>query len=88
MAAGAAAGAAERELEVISSVNEAGREAIRAFLREVPIQVERLESPSVLDMELTVWAGDDTALIRITDRHTNIVSLQRNGEERPRAEQG
>lgn len=88
VAAGAAAGAAERELEVISSVNEAGREAIRAFLREVSIQVERLESPSVLDMELTVWAGDDTALIRITDRHTNIVSLQRNGEELPRAEQG
>ena len=42
----------------------------------------------MLDMELTVWAGDDTALIRITDRHTNIVSLQRNGEELPRAEQG
>ena len=85
VAAGAAAGAAERELEVISTVDEAGREAIRAFLREVPIQVERLESPSVLDMELTAWAGDDTALIRITDRHTNIVSLQRNGEELPRA---
>ena len=88
VAAGAAAGAAERELEVISTVDEAGREAIRAFLREVPIQVERLESPSVLDMELTAWAGDDTALIRITDRHTNIVSLQRNGKELPRAEQG
>ena len=81
VAAGAAAGDPARELEVIAAVNDAGRAAIRTFLHEVPIHVERLESPAVLDMELTAWAGADTAVIRITDRHTNIVSLKRNGEE-------
>lgn len=81
VAAGVAVGDAERELEVISTVDDAGRAAIRAFLGAVPIQVERLETPAVLDLELTAQAERDTVVVRITDQHTNIVSLTRNGQE-------
>lgn len=81
VAAGMAAGDPERELEVISTVTYEGRAAIRAFLDAVTIQVERLETPAVLDLELTAQGGGDTVVVRITDQHTNIVSLKRNGQE-------
>ena len=81
VAAGAAAGDPALALEVISHVDDAGREAIRALLSAVPIRVERLETPAVLDLVMDARAGEDTASVRITDRHTNVVSLTRNGAE-------
>ena len=81
VAAGAAAGDAEKALEVISDVDDAGREAIRALLGSASIRVERLETPAVLDLVIEARAGADTASVRITDRHTNVVSLTRNGTE-------
>ena len=83
VAAGAAAGNPDRALEVISEVDDAGRAAIRALLQSVPIRVERLESPEVLDLVVEVQGGGDTATVRITNRHTNVVSLTRNGEALP-----
>ena len=83
VAAGAAAGDPDRALEVISEVDDAGRAAIRALLQHVPIRVERLESPEVLDLVVEVQGGEDTAAVRITNRHTNVVSLTRNGEVLP-----
>ena len=83
VAAGAAAGDPDLELEVIAHVDDAGRAAIRDLLGTASIRVERLESPAVLDLVIDARAGADAASVRITDRHTNVVSLTRNGAELP-----
>ncbi len=79
-AAGIAAGDPERVLEVIADVDEQGRERISEFLRTCPIHVMPADNDLVFDITLTVYGGADSARIRITDYHTNIVSIQRNGE--------
>ncbi|MBM6939211.1 serine dehydratase subunit alpha family protein [Pseudoflavonifractor phocaeensis] len=78
VAAGASVGDADAMLEVLSQVREEQHETIRAFLRAVPIRVEKLESPAPLDMELEAAAGTDRAVARITGEHTNLVYLARN----------
>lgn len=79
-AAGIAAGDPERVLEVIANVDEQGRERISEFLRTCPIHVMPADNDLVFDITLTVYGGAESARIRITDYHTNIVSIQRNGE--------
>ena len=37
-------------------------------------------SGRVFDLDVTVYAGEDRARVRIADAHTNIVHLSRNGE--------
>lgn len=79
-AAGIAAGDPERVLEVIADVDEQGRKRISEFLRNCPIHVMPADNDLVFDITLTVYGGAESARIRITDYHTNIVSIQRNGE--------
>lgn len=79
-AAGIAAGDPERVLEVIADVDEQGRARIGEFLHTCPIHVKPADNDLVFDITLTVYSGDESAMIRITDYHTNIVNIQRNGE--------
>lgn len=79
-AAGIAAGDPERVLEVIADVDEQGRKRISEFLCTCPIHVAPADNDLVFDITLTVYGGAESARIRITDYHTNIVSIQRNGE--------
>lgn len=79
-AAGIAAGDPERVLEVIADVDEQGRKRISEFLRTCPIHVMPADNDLVFDITLAVYSGAESAKIRITDYHTNIVSIQRNGE--------
>ena len=79
-AAGAAAGDASRELEVLSEVTEDGIAAMRAFLSSVPIEVKCADTPPIFDIMITAHAGVDSSFVRIADYHTNIVCVRRNGE--------
>ena len=79
VAAGVAAGDADRVLEVISTVDDAGRAAIRAFLDSHPIAVRPADSGEVFDILVELAAGGDTVRVRITSCHTNIVLIEKNG---------
>ncbi|MBO7667783.1 MAG: serine dehydratase subunit alpha family protein, partial [Firmicutes bacterium] len=79
VAAGIIAGDATKELEVIASVAEYKKPAMAAYLEHTPIAVSLSESGRVLDLEITAHAGDDEAVVRIADRHTNVVYLEKNG---------
>lgn len=81
-AAGIVAGRAEKQLEVLSEVTEAQIEAMREYLESAAIQVQRIDSPFIFDIRVTVSAGADTAMARIVGTHTNLVQLQKNGEKR------
>ena len=79
-AAGIVAGKADLVLEVISQVTEEEKEAIRAFMADHEIKVRPAESDIVFDIILTLWAGEDHVKLRISDFHTNIVYIEKNGE--------
>lgn len=79
-AAGMAAGDPALELEVLSSIGEGDQAAIRQYLADTPIAVKLADSPFIFDIAIRAWAGEDSALVRIVNYHTNIVRVERNGQ--------
>ena len=77
-AAGAAAGDAGAELEVISNVTPEQIEEIADFLRDAPIEVKHVDNGHIFDIGVTASKGDDSAYVRIADYHTNIVMIHLN----------
>ena len=80
IAAGLVAGQADRELEVISSVPAERYPEIRAYLDQAPIDIECPDTPRMLDIRLTGWAGDHRATVHIANQHSNIVYVEKDGE--------
>ena len=68
------------ELEVLSSIGEGEQAAIRQYLADTPIAVKLADSPFIFDIAIRAWAGEDSALVRIVNYHTNIVRVERNGQ--------
>lgn len=79
VAAGIAAGKAEKLLEVIADVNEAERREIKSFLDRVPIEVRVADTPHIFYICITVYGGGHTAKVCIQEYHTHIVSVARDG---------
>lgn len=79
-AAGIVAGNPERKLEVISQVSRSQTAAIQAYVKTTDIRVEHIEDGHVFDIILTAWAGHSSVKVRISDYHTNIVRIEKNGE--------
>ena len=77
--AGIVAGDAAKELEVISHVEQEDIEAMGNFLKEVPCSVCEASSDLIFDIQITLYHGEDRASVRITDFHTNLVHVSRNG---------
>ncbi|MDR2304192.1 MAG: L-serine ammonia-lyase, iron-sulfur-dependent, subunit alpha [Treponema sp.] len=80
VAAGIVAGKAEMKLEAISEVSGEQRKEIAGFPEKVPIEVKMADTDRVLEIIITVYSGSENARIRIIDAHTNIVSIEKNGE--------
>ena len=79
-AAGAVAGNADAELEVLAKVTETEIAAMSAFLEKTPIEVRHADSGHIFDIMITAYRGADSAFTRIVDYHTNLVTVRRNGE--------
>jgi len=77
--AGVVAGDAGKQLEVIASVSREKQAQLKEYMREVTINISPSESALVFDIDLTLYAGEDTARVRIVNHHTNIVHISRNG---------
>ena len=80
IAAGIVAGAAERVLQVISSVPAERHADIAAYSRDVPIEIACADTTRMLDIRLTGWAGVHSASVHIANSHSNIVREERDGE--------
>ena len=78
--AGVVAGDASKQLEVIASVSKEKQLALKDYMGEVTINISPAESELVFDIDLTLYAGADTARVRIVNHHTNIVHISRNGQ--------
>ena len=79
-AAGIVAGRDELLLEVISQVTVDEQAQIRAYLERTPIAVRLSEAPFIFDIDIAVENETHTARVRIVNRHTNIVRIERDGE--------
>ncbi len=79
-AAGVTAADENLELECLSKLDDDDRAAIDRYLERDCISIDVAASGRVFDLDVTVYAGEDAARVRIADAHTNIVHLSRNGE--------
>ena len=78
--AGAVAGDADAELEVLSRVTGEQIAAMGEFLQKTPIEVRHADTGHIFDIMITAYHGSDSSFVRIVDYHTNVVSVKHNGE--------
>ena len=78
--AGVIAGKSEKELEVISEVSAEAIEEMRVYIDNTDITVNYIDNGITFDIDITVYAGDESANVRIAVYHTNIVHIEKNGE--------
>ncbi len=78
--AGIVAGEADKVLEVIASIDDAGRERIKSFLDTKDVTVTETKSDLIFDLVVSVFAGEESASVQISHYHTNIVLIKKNGE--------
>lgn len=76
--AGAAVGDADLQLEVISRVNVEQQQFLSDFYRTTPVEIHPAESELVFDIDIRLFAGSDTARVRIVNHHTNLVHISKN----------
>lgn len=79
-AAGITAGDADKTLEVISCVDDAGRKKMAEFLNTREITVSKINTSLIFDLAVTVYNGDESAMVQISHFHTNIVLIKKNEE--------
>ena len=79
-AAGAVAGDAGAELEVISCVTEEQIREVSEFLHTYPVDVRCVDTGRIFDIEVSAFRGEESASVRIADYHTNIVRIRKNGQ--------
>lgn len=80
VSAGIVAGDEELSLEVLSKVTADQYPKISEFIDNVPIEVSPLYDGVVFDIIITAYKNGNRARVRISNKHTNIVLLERNGE--------
>ncbi len=80
IAAGMVAGDPDRDLQVIADLPPEALTALDDFLRTADIDVICGESPCKLDIDIQAFAGKHSARVRITNHHTNIVHMERDGQ--------
>lgn len=79
-AAGIIAGDPDKELEVIAEVSEEKVQEMKTYLDQVRIEVEHIDHGHVFDIIVTAYKGDSYAKVRITDFHTNLVLIEKDGK--------
>lgn len=81
IAAGIVAGSSTKGLQVLSEVSDTELPQIRSYLLDTEIEIVCAATPCMLDITLRGVAGQDSAVVRIANNHTNIVYKEKNGEE-------
>ncbi len=79
-AVGTLYGDASRCLEVISDVTPEQEASVLGRMSEFDISVSVLDSEHLLDLVVKVSDKDSYASVRVTDEHTNIVEIVKDGE--------
>jgi L-cysteine desulfidase len=78
-AAGIVAGDSEKKLAVISVASEKQKGELRSYLANASIEVRLSDSELVFDIIITLYAGTSYVKVRITDFHTHIDLIEKDG---------
>lgn len=78
-AAGIVGGDADKQLEVIADVTNEEKDAMNTFLEQIPVKVEAIDNGIVFDIIITLYKDEDKSVVRISQYHTNIVYVEKNG---------
>ena len=85
VAAGIVAGCPDRKLEVLCALKPADTDRIREFLATTTPTISELETKHPFELVMTgeaAVAGKNHAVtVHLIDRHTNVVSVTRDGED-------
>ena len=85
VAAGIVAGCPDRKLEVLCALKPADAQRIRDFLAATTPAVSELDTKHPFELVMTGEAAVNgqtvTTRVHLMDRHTNVVSVERNGED-------
>ncbi|MCC8105353.1 MAG: L-serine ammonia-lyase, iron-sulfur-dependent, subunit alpha [Clostridiales bacterium] len=79
-AAGVIAGDADAALEVLTGIREEQIPDIRDYMESIPITVNALTDGPVFNLIVSAYAKNESAKVQITDHHTQIVFMEKNGE--------
>lgn len=79
-AAGIAAGQASQKLEVISQAGEKEIAQVKTYLESAEITVGCSAREWLLNIQITAWAGEESAFVEIAGAHTNVIRIE-HGEE-------
>ena len=80
LAVGILFGDADKKLEVVSSVKEGVSSELDSYIDNTAITVKKSESDYPFDIGVLVKNKENSAYVRITERHTNVVRIEKNGE--------
>ena len=76
--AGICYGNADKELEVLSEVTDEELQKLDAAIRQTEITVTESANDYIFDIQVEVFSGQESAFIRIVDKHTNVVCIAKN----------
>ena len=80
-AAGIIAGKPENKLQVLAELTDEDIKAVSQYLKKAEFTVKQAQNGCVFDIAVKVFAGNDSAFVRIEGHHTNVVTVERNGEK-------
>ena len=81
VAAGIVAACPERKLEVLGALSDAQRARIKEYLEILKIDIYELNSAHTFDLDIECSQEGESARVCISDRHTGVVLVERNGED-------
>ena len=81
LCAGIVAGDADRELQVISNVPRDAHARIKEYMETLDLDIQPSYSELVFDIDVFEYSGEDVVRLRIINHHTNIVTIEKNGEK-------
>ncbi len=77
VAIGIIAGNEDLELEVLKDISEKQITDFKNYLKENKIDIKKSNSNNLLDIKIQAYKGKDKAVVRICNKHTNIVYIQK-----------
>lgn len=79
-AAGILGGDESKGLEVIAHIPQNAKGRLREYMEQAAIKVVPSESGLLLDIEVEVHGNNSNAVVRITDEHTHITYIEKDGK--------
>ena len=80
VAAGICCGNADKELEVLSDVTAEALGRMDDFLSTAEFVFGKSTANCPFDIQIRLFAGDDSSYVRMIGHHTNVVRIEKNGE--------